>query len=109
LSLARKPRAGFALLLTVTLLAFLVVLLIGLAAYTRVETAIAGNTQRQTQARQNALVALNIALGQLQTYAGRDQAVTATAEAVTTTNSTKHYTGVWWTDATDPNNNGPLL
>ncbi|HVS51662.1 MAG TPA: hypothetical protein VHD62_04850 [Opitutaceae bacterium] len=86
-------RAGFALLITLTLLAFLVVLLVGLATYTRIETAIAGNTQRQEQARQNALLALNIALGQLQHYAGPDQRVTATAEAFGTANA--HFTGVW--------------
>ena len=70
-----KAKRGFALLITITLLAFLVVLLVGLAAYTRVETAVAGNTQRQAQARQNALMALNVALGELQKYAGPDQRV----------------------------------
>ena len=90
-----KAKRGFALLLTVTLLAFLVVLLVGLAAYTRVETAVAGNTQRQAQARQNALLALNVALGQLQKYAGPDQRVTATADAFPNASGTKHYTGVW--------------
>ena len=93
-------KRGFALLITVTLLAFLVVLLVGLAAYTRVETAVAGNTQRQTQARQNALMALDVALGQLQKYAGPDQRVTAPADAFGGTNGTKHFTGVWHSDPT---------
>lgn len=92
---SRRARDGFALLLTVTLLAFLVVLLVSLAAYTRVETAVAGNTQRQAQARQNALLALNVVLGQLQKYAGRDQRVTATADAFPNASGTKHFTGVW--------------
>src|ERR1019366_2809459 len=91
-----KANQGFALLLAVTLLAFLVVLLVALPAYTRVETAVAGNTQRQAQARQNALLALNVALGQLQKYAGPDQRVTATAATTARVNSQKiHYTGVW--------------
>lgn len=82
--------------MTVTLLAFLVILLVGLATYTRIETAVAGNTQRQAQARQNALLALNVALGQLQKSAGPDQRVTATAESVPGVNGQKaHYTGVW--------------
>ena len=97
----RDPRAGFALLLTITLLAFVVVLLIGLATYTRVETAIAGNTQRQAQARQNALLGLNVALGQLQKYAGPDQRVTATAENFGGINGTRYYTGVWDSTGTD--------
>jgi len=95
-----KGSNGFALLLSITLLAFLVVLLLGLAAYTRIETAVATNTMRQAQARQNALMALNVALGQLQLYAGPDQAVTATADAFPNGTSTKHFTGVWSSNTT---------
>lgn len=87
---------GFALLITLTLLAFVVLLLVGLATYTRVETAIAGNMQRQAQARENALLALNVALEQLQKHAGPDTRVTATAENVAEVNRQKrYYTGVW--------------
>jgi len=95
----RAKRGGFALLITLTLIAFVVVLLVGLAAYTRVETAVAGNTQRQAQARQNALLALNIAVTQLQKFAGPDQRVTATGDSSGGANP--HYTGVW---SSDPNN-----
>ena len=99
-----KAKRGFALLLTITLLAFLVVLLVGLASYMRVETAVSGNTQRQAQARQNALMALNIALGQLQAAAGPDQRVTATADSFGGATGTRHFTGVWQVDpaATKP-------
>ncbi|MDF3057790.1 MAG: hypothetical protein K0R17_2005 [Rariglobus sp.] len=89
-------RSGFALLITITLLAFLVLLLVSLASLTRVETQVASNTQQLSHARQNALMALNIALGKLQTAAGPDQRVTATAEfdsAAVTTN--RRWTGVW--------------
>ena len=99
-SFARNPRGGFALLITVTLLAFIVILLLGLAVYTRVETSIAGNTQRQAQARQNALFALNVALAQLQKNAGSDTRVTATAAHFGAIDGTRHYTGVWSADAT---------
>ena len=71
---------GFALLITITLLAFLVLLLVSLATLTRVETQVAANNQQRAQARQNALMALNIALGQLQKYAGPDQRTTARAD-----------------------------
>ncbi|MEY4940028.1 MAG: hypothetical protein RIQ93_1763, partial [Verrucomicrobiota bacterium] len=73
-------------------------LLIGLATYTRIETAVAGNTQRQAQARQNALLGLQVALGQLQRFAGPDQRVTATAAAFPNVAGTAHYTGVWDSD-----------
>lgn len=73
-------RSGFALLITITLLAFLVLLLVSLASLTRVETQVASNNQQLAQARQNALMALNIALGELQKYAGPDQRTTALAD-----------------------------
>jgi hypothetical protein len=84
--------------MVVTLLAFIVVLLVGLAAYTRIETSIAGNSQRQAQARENALLALNVAVGQLQRYAGPDTRVTATAHNFGGANGTLAYTGVWSSD-----------
>ncbi len=76
----RNRRGGFALLITITLLAFLVLLLVSLASLTRVETQVAANNQQLSQARQNALMALNIAVGQLQKYAGPDQRTTARAD-----------------------------
>ncbi|MBW8780618.1 MAG: hypothetical protein JF599_01845 [Verrucomicrobia bacterium] len=77
---SRLDRRGFALLVTITLLSFLVLLLVSLAALTRVETQVASNSQQLAQARQNALMALNIALGQLQKTAGPDQRVTGNAD-----------------------------
>jgi hypothetical protein len=91
---------GFALLITITLVAFLVLILVGLASFTRVETSVADNAQSLAQARQNALTALNIAVGELQRAAGPDQRVTATADILTSTDATKgRWTGVW--DSTD--------
>jgi Tfp pilus assembly protein PilX len=88
-----RSRRGFALVITISLLAFLVLLLVVLASLTRVETGISRNTQDLTRARQNALVGLNIALGRLQAAAGPDQRVTATADIVGATNN--RWTGVW--------------
>jgi Tfp pilus assembly protein PilX len=78
----RRPAAGFALIVTIVLVAFLVLILVGLATVTRVETQVAANTQSQAQARQNALFALNLAIGQLQRHTGPDQRVTATADVL---------------------------
>ncbi|MFA6288887.1 MAG: hypothetical protein WC661_16010 [Opitutaceae bacterium] len=104
---------GFALLITVTLLAFLVLLLVSLASLTRVETQVAANATRLAQARANALFALNLAIGQLQKYAGPDQAVTARADidaAVQTLldggkSCNPFWTGVW--DARPPSSVTP--
>jgi hypothetical protein len=99
----KNRRSGFALLITITLLAFLVLLLVSLAALTRVETQVASNNQQLSQARQNALMALNIALGKLQANAGPDQRVTATADldpAAVVTN--RRWTGVWDSNPASP-------
>ena len=79
-SLQKRRTRGFALLITITLVAFLVLILVSLATLTRVETQVATNSQHQAQARQNALLALNIAIGQLQKHTGPDQRITATAD-----------------------------
>lgn len=86
---ARRGREGFALLITITLVAFLVLLLVALSTLTRVETTVATNSQAQAQARQNALTALNIAIGQLQKYTGPDQRVTATADIAAAADGTR--------------------
>ncbi len=78
----RADAKGFALLITITLLAFLVLLLVSLASLTRVETQVASNALQLQQARQNALFGLQIAIGELQKHAGPDQRVTAAATTV---------------------------
>ncbi len=100
---AAKNDRGFALLITITLLAFLVLLLVSLASLTRVETQVAANNQQLSQARQNALMAMNVALGRLQQLAGPDQRVTGTADLVAGVNVAKQkWTGVWKWDAAVP-------
>ncbi len=90
---------GFALLITIVLVSFLVLLLVGLASLTRVETQVAANSQNVSRARQNALMALGLAQGRLQEAAGPDQRVTATASLLSTRNtvheSKLRWTGVW--------------
>jgi hypothetical protein len=92
---AARSRSGFALLITITLLAFLVLLLVSLASLTRVETQVASNNQQVAQARQNALMALNIALGELQKYAGPDQRTTARSDMDAALVNTSVKSGRW--------------
>ena len=80
---AKRPAAGkrgFAILISIALLSFLVLLLLSLALLTRVGTQISANGLQDAVARQNALVGLQDALGQLEKYAGPDQRTTAPAE-----------------------------
>jgi hypothetical protein len=88
------PNRGFALLITITLLAFLVLLLVSLSSLSRVETQVADNNQKISQARQNAMAGLNIALGQLQRHAGPDLRVTASA-GITSPARNAHFAGIW--------------
>ncbi|MFA6960423.1 MAG: hypothetical protein WC205_06720 [Opitutaceae bacterium] len=90
-----RDRSGFALLITITLLAFLVLLLVSLASLTRVETQVASNSQQLAQARQNALLALNIAIGELQRFTGPDQRTTARADMNSAWTNTATVNGRW--------------
>ncbi len=95
--LARKnyrQDRGFALLVTIVLVAFLVLILVGLATFTRVETQVASNAQQLALARQNALAGLNVALGQLQRHAGPDRRATARADLAAGV-ANPYYVGVW--------------
>src|SRR5476651_2168359 len=78
----RQSTRGFAVIISITLLAFLVLLLLSLVLLTRVSTQVSAASMKDAQAKQNAITALNIAIGQLQKYAGPDQRVTAVADLV---------------------------
>src|SRR5689334_23115290 len=75
----RTPPRGekaFALLLTLTLLALVVLVTLALAALLKVGSQMAVSATCQTQARQNALLGLHVALGELQRHAGDDSRIT---------------------------------
>jgi len=76
-SLADSQRQrGFALVLVLALIAVMVVLVVYFAMMTQVESQTAATTARHLEAKQNALLGLEVAVGQLQQYAGKDQAAT---------------------------------
>ena len=94
---AVRPR-GVALLVTIILLSFLVLLMVALSSLVRVETKITGNNVALDRARQNALMGLNVALGKLQETAGPDLRVTARADVIEPSFTKKYQmnlTGVW--------------
>jgi len=86
---------GFVVVVTLVVVASLVLLLGSLAVYARIETVVADQAVARTQARQNARVALALALGRLQESAGPDTRVTTTTGAWPGTTGTQRYTGVW--------------
>lgn len=93
---------GFALVITLALLALLVLAVLALSALVRVSGQVATTGGQRVQARQNALLALHAALGELQRHAGDDSRLTGmagiTGIAAGAANSTRHWCGVWRSD-----------
>jgi len=88
---------GFALVITLTLVALLVLVICALAALAKVSSRITDASVHQARARQNALVALDCALGQLQRHAGPDARRTGMAgiTGVLPRSPFRQWTGVW--------------
>ncbi|WPJ94160.1 hypothetical protein SH580_12025 [Coraliomargarita algicola] len=92
----RNDKNGFALVLALSFMAFLLLLIISLITLAQVETRSSNFTLKKTEAEQNALLGLQIALGNLQKLAGPDQRITAPAKIEDDTVDGKHHwTGVW--------------
>ena len=92
---------GFALVIALSLMAFVLLLLLSITTLVQVETRSAEQTKTGNQARQNALLGLHEALGVLQTTAGPDQRVTATNLQNTPSAGTQHLVGVWSSEDSD--------
>ncbi|WP_269539413.1 pilus assembly PilX family protein [Cerasicoccus fimbriatus] len=79
-NLRRRMQAGFALVLSLVLMGFLVILLLSLTTMVSIDVQNASHSQKLSEARQNALLALSVAIGELQRATGPDQRTTALAE-----------------------------
>ncbi len=91
------PRRGSAVIITITLLSFLVLLMLSMALLSRVASNVTDSYLLQTKARENALLAVKVAMGQLQKYAGPDQRITLTADfGDTTMNDTTVNTPIFF-------------
>lgn len=115
------PRRGFALVITLVLLALIMLCVLGLGTLVRVHGQITTSAGYQASARQNARLGLGLALGALQETAGDDERVTGMAGITGippgSGSSTRYWCGVWRKDGTfvnwlasgdrDPANAGP--
>lgn len=95
---------GFALVVALALMGFLLLLLVGLAALTEVENRRQQGELDLLAARANALFGLRMALADLQRAAGPDARVTARADILTTDAAelapgARFWTGVWDTNS----------
>ncbi len=110
------PRGGFALVIALSLMAFVLLLLLSITTLVQVETSSAQQQITKLQAQSNALLALNIAIGELQEHAGPDQRITARAEIMDTDPTSPvldgvtqpYWTGIWKTNNPAPSANNQL-
>jgi hypothetical protein len=86
---------GFALVIALSLMAFVLLLVLSISTLVQVEQASSANIVAKMEAEQAALLSLNLAIGKLQELAGLDQRVTASAAALASVNGPQQLTGVW--------------
>ncbi len=89
---------GFVLIIAIVLMAFILMLLLGLSAMVRVDFAVVQISGEQLKARQNAIMGLKVALGEIQRSSGQDQRITARADVIGSSVKNPYWTGVWRSD-----------
>ncbi|MCX6879504.1 MAG: hypothetical protein NTW21_37725 [Verrucomicrobia bacterium] len=101
----RRCQPGFALVITLSLMLLLTVLAVGLLSLSSIALRTTAQRDGISRARANARVALLLAIGELQSQAGRDTRVTARADVLAEENPP--VLGVWqsW-DGTDHETTG---
>jgi hypothetical protein len=88
-------RRGFALVVTLSLMILLTVIAVGLMSLASISLRASSAEQVSREARQNARLALMLAIGELQIATGPDQRVTAPARIRGDDVKQPHLTGVW--------------
>lgn len=93
----KRPKKGFALIATLTLMMLLAMLAVAIMGTAASQNRIALQTMLQAEARQQALVGLDAAIGELQVELGPDQRVSATSGIMSEGADSKaqHLLGVW--------------
>lgn len=94
ISNATRPK-GFALVTALSLMGFVLLLILSITSLAEIEIRSAQASKAHISAKQNALIGLKSAIGNLQKLAGPDTRITATAESIATANGPRNITGVW--------------
>lgn len=95
--LIKRKKHGFALIASLTLMMLLTLLAVGILAMASSQNRIALQTMLQAEARQQALVGLDAAIGELQMAMGPDRRVSASSSITSESEGsvTQHLLGVW--------------
>jgi len=93
---ARK--SGFALVVTLTLMVLLSILALGMLSLSSIELRKSTVSKHQSIARQNALLALQLAIGGLQEHLGPDKRTSANADLLANNSPNPHWVGAWNTE-----------
>ncbi|WP_309398670.1 hypothetical protein [Cerasicoccus maritimus] len=104
--ITKDAKPGFALIIALALMAFMVMLMLSISTLINIETRTTSIEASKNKARHNAQLGLYIALGELQRLAGPDQRITARADILEDydqatnpsddqTVSNPFYTAVW--------------
>jgi hypothetical protein len=102
-SIDANAAKGFALVIALGLMSFIVLLLLGITTFVRVESSAAAQSLRLLEARQNALLGGMIAVGELKKQLGPDQRATANAETVSASSPNPLWLGAFQTmDSANP-------
>jgi hypothetical protein len=112
----QTKKHGFALVISLGLMAFVVLLIISISTLVQVNTSRVAIDNTQLTAKMNALLALKIAIGELQKAAGADQRVTAQsfileeeeADLQASEMAQPMWTQVWSTTASLSDTNWPV-
>ncbi len=94
----RKKKRGFALIATLTLMMLLTLLAVGILALASSQNRISLQTILQAEARQQALIGLDAAVGELQVELGPDRRVSANSGILSQedgSGGTQYLLGVW--------------
>jgi len=86
---------GFALVITLALMVLLTLLVVGLLSLSGIAMRDASNNEAMATARNNARLAVMLAIGELQKTLGPDKAVSAPAEVLAVHPAKPNTTGVW--------------
>ena len=98
---SHSRQGAFALMVALSLMSFLLLLLLSLSSLIRVELGSSSSRSNRLLAEENAKLALQIAIGNLQRYTGVDQVSTAKADIFLSDAGNEeqikrpHWLGVW--------------